>query len=104
VQVPSPAVDLVVRHPAAGRVVIHVSGVPGRADVAVLQRTLAAELDRGPALVVVAVDRSGITPDVRAVLGAARDRARRAGGGLRVVGTDPDRPLEITDLLGDVSA
>jgi hypothetical protein len=99
VQVPSPAVDLVVRHPAAGRVVIHVSGVPGRADVAVLRRTLADELDRGPALVVVSVDRSGITPDLRAILGAARDRARCDGGGLRVVSTDPGRPVEITDLL-----
>ncbi len=100
-RVPSPTVDLVVRRPAAGRVVIHVSGVLGRADVAVLRRTLDEELDRSPALVVVSVDRSGITPDLRAVLGAARDRARSDGGGLRVVRTDPDRSVEITDLLGE---
>lgn len=99
-RVASPTIDLEVTHPEQGRVVVRVSGTPGRSDAAVLRRTVSRELDRAPVLLVVELDRAVSTPELREVLATARDRARRAGGGVRVVTTGRgDAPREITDLL-----
>lgn len=100
-QVASPTVDLEVCRCGPGRAVVRMTGVPGHADVGILRRTLDHELDDGPALLVVELDPAASTPELRAVLAAARDRARRAGGGLRVVtvGGTGTRAREVTDLL-----
>jgi hypothetical protein len=101
VLVASPTVELEVHHAGPAGVVVRMTGVPGHSDVVVLRRTLEHELDDAPALVVVEIDRSASTPELRGVLAAARDRARRAGGGLRVVSTGRTggRALEVTELL-----
>ncbi|MCD2186921.1 hypothetical protein [Actinomycetospora soli] len=97
-RVASPTIDLVVHRCDRGRVVVRVCGVPGRSDAAILRRTLDDELDRAPDLLVVELDRAVSTPELREVLATARDRARCAGGGLRVV-TAVGHAREITDLL-----
>ncbi|WP_018333323.1 hypothetical protein [Actinomycetospora chiangmaiensis] len=99
--VASPTVELDVHRCDPGAVVVRMSGVPGHTDLVVLRRTLEHELDDGPVLVVVEVDRLASIPELREVLAATRDRARRAGGGLRVVsgGRNGDRAQEITELL-----
>jgi hypothetical protein len=101
VLVASPTVELEVDRDEAGWVVVRMSGVPGHADATILRRTLDHELDGAPPVLVVELDRPVSTPELRDVLAAARDRARRAGGGLRVVsaGRVAGRALEITDLL-----
>lgn len=99
--VASPTVDLDVCRCGPGRAVVRLAGVPGHADVGILRRTLDHELADGPVLLVVELDRAVSTPELREVLAAARDRARRAGGGLRVVsaGGTGSRAREVTDLL-----
>ncbi|WP_433802168.1 hypothetical protein [Actinomycetospora sp. CA-084318] len=100
-RVASPTIDLVVDDLGAGRVIVRVSGVPGRSDATVLRHTLDHQLDRAPVLLVVELDRAVSTPELREVLATARDRVRAGGGGLRVVttGRDDAPSREITELL-----
>lgn len=95
-----PSARFALRRPDPGSVVMSLSGVVGRDDVAVLSRCVHRELDRGPTLLVLELAHEEPAPEcLCGVVRVARERARETGAGFRVVtqprGTDHD--LEVPE-------